>query len=124
MILDNTFGSDKSLQLAESNTKQINPKTHFTTMAIQQVILSSKLQKINKLSKAGVENKYPGERKSNLGKKIEIFYKKKPSLSIAQVQITDKDLHPSVYSAYYSRGRKREREREREKSTKPGAWAC
>jgi hypothetical protein len=69
MILANTFGSDKSLQLAESNTKQINPKTHFTTMAIQQVILSSKLQKINKLSKAGVENKYPDERKSNLCKK-------------------------------------------------------
>jgi hypothetical protein len=57
-------------------------------------------------------------------KKIEIFYKKKPSLSIAQVQITDKNLHPSVYSVYYSRGRKRERERERENSTKPGAWAC
>jgi hypothetical protein len=48
-------------------------------------------------------------------KKIEIFYKKKPSLSIAQVQITDKNLHPSVYSVYYSRGRKRERERERER---------
>jgi hypothetical protein len=46
-------------------------------------------------------------------KKIEIFYKKKTSLSIAQVQITNKNLHPSVYSAYYSRRRKRERERER-----------
>jgi hypothetical protein len=67
-------------------------------------------------------------------KKIEIFYKKKPSLSIAQVQITDKNLHPFVYSTYYSRGRKREREN----STKlgasvlelqrgcagAGAWAC
>jgi len=52
MILANTSGSDKSLQLAESNAKHINPKTHFTTMAIQQVILSSKLQKINKLFKS------------------------------------------------------------------------
>jgi hypothetical protein len=126
MILANTFGSDKSLQLAESNTKHINPKTHFTTMAIQQVILSSKLQKINKLSKAGVENKYPdGQMKENqiFVKKIEIFYKnkvKKPSLNIAQVQISDKNLHPSVFSVYYSRGR----ERERESSTKSESWAC
>jgi hypothetical protein len=65
-------------------------------------------------------------------KKNEIFYKRKPSLSIAQVQITDKNLHPSVYSAYYSRGRKRERERERERivpnleSGRAGAtaWMC
>jgi hypothetical protein len=56
MILANTFGSDKSLQLPESNTKHINPKTHFTTMEIQQVLISSKLQKINKLSKAGAES--------------------------------------------------------------------
>jgi hypothetical protein len=55
-ILANVFGLDKSLQLAESNTKHINPKTHFTTVAIQQVLIRSKLQKINKLSKAGTEN--------------------------------------------------------------------
>jgi hypothetical protein len=31
------------------------------------------------------------------------------------VQISDKILHPSVYSVFYSRGRERERERERER---------
>jgi len=56
MILANTFRSNKSLQLAESNPKHINPKTYFTTMVIQQVLISSKLQKIKKLSKAGAKN--------------------------------------------------------------------
>jgi hypothetical protein len=66
---DYDSGSDKSLRLAGSNTKHINPKTHFITMTIQQVLISFKFLKINRLSKAGAENKYLDERKSNLCKK-------------------------------------------------------
>jgi len=46
------------------------------------------------------------------------------------VQISDKNLHPSVYSVYYSRGRERVRESERvvpnlkRGRARGGAWVC
>jgi hypothetical protein len=124
MTLANAFGSDKSLQLAESNTKHVNSKTHFITMAIQQVLISFKLLKINRLSNAGAENNTQMKKKSNLCKKLKfsIYIYIKPPPNIAQVQISDKNLHPFVYSVFYSRWRGREREREN--STKSGAWVC
>jgi len=47
---------------------------------------------------------------------------KKPLPNIAPVQVSDKNLHPFMYSIFYSIGR--EREGERENSTKPGVCVC
>jgi hypothetical protein len=53
---------------------------------------------------------------------------KKPLPNIAPVQVSDKNLHPFMYSIFYSIGREREGERERivpnRECAYAGAGAC
>jgi hypothetical protein len=52
------------------------------------------VQKIIKFPVAGVKNKYPDEKTNlNICKKLKFFIKK-PSPSVAQVQISDINHHP------------------------------